>query len=185
MPDHEYLKKVTVVPLEKHNNTIQLCEYDPSWAKTYLKLAKEIKEVLKDEIILLEHVGSTSVPGLCAKPIIDILLEVLDSSKEERYIQKLESIGYVLRIREPDWYQHRCLKRFAPDVNLHVFSKGCIESMRMIQFRDRLCSNVEDRELYAKTKRKLAHREWEYVQDYANEKSQVVKEIMSHIRVEV
>ena len=70
----------------------------------------------------IEHVGSTSVPGLPAKPIIDILLVVADSAKETEYVTALEGAGYKLRVREPGWYEHRMFKRPENDVNLHVFS---------------------------------------------------------------
>lgn len=142
--DHEYLKKVTIGILKKHNATIYLSEYDPNWPLVYKQLSKEIQSVLQEKVILIEHVGSTSVPGLCAKPIIDILLEVENSADEYQYVSKLESIGYVLKIREPDWYQHRCFKHFDPEVNLHVFSKDCKESKRMIWFRNHLRNNEAD-----------------------------------------
>lgn len=181
--DHEYLKKVTIGIPKKHNATIYLSEYDSNWPLVYKQLSKEIQSVLQEKVILIEHVGSTSVPGLCAKPIIDILLEVENSADENQYVSKLESIGYVLKIREPDWYQHRCFKHFDPEVNLHVFSKDCKESKRMIWFRDHLRNNEADRTLYANTKRELALRKWEYIQDYADAKSRVVSNIMSHMEV--
>ena len=181
--DHEYLKKVTIGIPKKHNATIYLSEYDPNWPLVYKQLSKEIQSVLQEKVILIEHVGSTSVPGLCAKPIIDILLEVENSADENQYVSKLESIGYVLKIRELDWYQHRCFKHFDPEVNLHVFSKDCKESKRMIWFRNHLRNNEADRTLYANTKRELALRKWEYIQDYADAKSRVVSNIMSHMEV--
>lgn len=180
--DHEYLKKVTIGIPKKHNSMIQLCEYDSDWPLKYEHLSKEIQSVLKEKVVLIEHVGSTSVPGLCAKPIIDILLEVEDSEDETQYVPKLESIGYILKVREPDWYQHRCFKRFDPDVNLHVFSKGCKESKRMIWFRNQLRMNEQDRLLYANTKKELALQKWEYIQDYADAKSRVISNIMSQWR---
>lgn len=88
-----------------------------------------------------------------------------------------------MKIREPDWYQHRCFKHFDPEVNLHVFSKDCKESKRMIWFRNHLRNNEADRTLYANTKRELALRKWEYIQDYADAKSRVVSNIMSHMEV--
>jgi GrpB-like predicted nucleotidyltransferase (UPF0157 family) len=85
------------------------------------------------------------VPGLCAKPIIDMLLAVPDSSAEPAYAPDMERAGYVLRIREPDWYEHRMFKGPATDINLHVFSVGCVEIERMLRFRDWLRSNDADR----------------------------------------
>ena len=118
------------------------------------------------------------MPGLAAKPIIDIVLTVADSDDEAAYVPALETAGFVLRIREPDWFGHRLLKGPDTDTNVHVFSAGCPEVRRMLAFRDHLRLDDADRELYERTKRKLAARRWRYVQHYANAKSEVVAEIM-------
>ncbi len=166
---------------ERHplNSTIYLAPYDPAWPPLFTRLAKQIHEALGDAILLLEHVGSTSVPGLSAKPIIDIVLAVADSSDESSYVKPLEEKGYTLRIREPDWYEHRLLK--SPDIqgNLHVFSDGCEEIEQMLLFRDWLRNHAEDRLLYEETKRKLAARTWKYTQNYADAKAEVVREILA------
>ncbi len=130
---------------------------------------------------MIEHVGSTSVPDLAAKPIIDILLVVNDSAKETSYVPALEAVGYLLRIREPHWHQHRLLK--GPDVNLHVFRAGDSEAKRMLTFRDWLRKNPEDRDLYLRTKRELARRNWKYTQNYADAKSKVVESILRRAQV--
>ncbi len=127
----------------------------------------------------IEHAGSTSVPGLVAKPVIDIVLVVSDSADESAYLPALESAGYSLRIREPNWYEHRMFKGPDTDVNLHVFSLGCPEVERMLLFRDWLRGSPADRDLYARTKLKLAEQEWEHVQDYADAKTAVVEEILA------
>ncbi len=108
-----------------------------------------------------------------------MLLVVADSSAETVYVTPMEEAGYVLRIREPDWYEHRLFKGPAADVNLHVFSAGCVEIGRMLRFRDRLRSNAEDRELYSRTKHALAARRWQYTQEYADAKSEVVEAIIA------
>jgi GrpB-like predicted nucleotidyltransferase (UPF0157 family) len=164
------------------NSTIYLAPYDPVWPSLFARLAKHIYEALGDRLLLLEHVGSTSVPGLSAKPIIDMVLAVADSSDELSYVKPLEEKGYTLRIREPDWYEHRLLK--PPDVqgNLHVFSSGCEEIEQMLLFRDWLRSHSDDRLLYEETKRKLAARTWKYTQNYADAKSEVVQEILARAR---
>lgn len=131
--------------------------------------------------IVTKHVGSTSVPGLCAKPVIDILLIVRDSSDEDAYVPQLERVGYTMRIREPEWFRHRMLKKHNPEVNLHVFSYGCSEAKRMLDFRDWLRTDEGDRMLYGNTKKALVQREWHYLQDYADAKSDVVREIFSHM----
>ena len=126
----------------------------------------------------LEHVGSTSVPGLCAKPMIDMLLVMADSSDERSYVPQLEAAGYTLRIREPEWFEHRMFKGPDVDINLHVLGEGASEISRMIRFRDHLRSDETDRDLYARTKGALARRPWRHVQDYADAKTEVVQEIM-------
>jgi len=156
---------------------IELVEYDPSWPALYEREATRITDALRERAILLEHVGSTAVPGLAAKPRIDIVLVVADTRDEGRYVAALEAAGYALRIREPDWHEHRLFKGVAPDVNLHVFSQGCSEVGRMIRFRDHLRVDEHDRFLYEQTKRKLATRRWGSVQDYADAKTSVVDAI--------
>ena len=118
------------------------------------------------------------MPGLAAKPIIDIVLAVADSAQEDAYVPPLQAAGYALRVREPDWYEHRMLRGGEKDVNLHVFSAGCPEIDRMLRFRDRLRSNAADRERYAAVKRELASRQWRDVQDYADAKTDVISEIV-------
>ena len=179
MKREEEIMSVTVGVPEVLNNTIYLADYDPAWSSIFAELEKEIRGVLKDKVLLLEHVGSTSVPGLSAKPIIDMVLAVLDSSDESGYVPQLETIGYVLKIREPNWYEHRVLKPQNKKANLHVFTIGCEEIDRMIAFRDRLRNHPEDMKLYEATKRKLSQQTWKYTQDYADAKSAVVREIMN------
>lgn len=131
----------------------------------------------------MEHVGSTSVQGLAAKPIIDILLLVSDPSDEDAYVPQLEAAGYLLHGREPGWHQHRLLRGTEPPANVHVFAIGSSEVERMLLFRDRLRAHPDERELYERAKRELAARRWGYVQDYADAKSQVVEEIIARARV--
>jgi GrpB-like predicted nucleotidyltransferase (UPF0157 family) len=178
----EYLRAVTVGERKPLNSTIRLAPYDPDWTKQFSLQAKRIHDALSDRVLLLEHVGSTSVPGLSAKPVIDMVLAVSNSADEPSYVPLLEARGFVLRIREPDWFQHRLLK--APDIaaNLHVFSIGCEEIDRMLTFRDWLRMHSEDRRLYEETKRKLAAQTWKDTQHYANAKSEVIREILSRAR---
>jgi len=129
--------------------------------------------------VLVEHVGSTSVPGLAAKPIIDVLLLVPDPADEVAYVPSLEAAGFLLHLREPDWHQHRVLKAHDPEVNLHVFAEGSEEAERMLLFRDRLRADGADRRRYEETKRRLAARNWSRVQDYADAKSHVVEAIIA------
>jgi len=163
----------------RHDGPIALVDYDDAWPVRFEREAQLIRHALGERALVVEHAGSTSIPGLAAKPIIDIVLAVPDSSNEDDYVPALEAEGYELRIREPDWYEHRVLKRSEPGVNLHVFSAGCVEIDRMLAFRDHLRANEADRELYEQTKRELGARHWEYVQDYADAKSEVVEAIIA------
>jgi GrpB-like predicted nucleotidyltransferase (UPF0157 family) len=158
---------------------VVLVDYDPKWPRLYEREAERIRSALGKRVLGLEHAGSTSVPGLAAKPVIDIVLAVADSADEPAYVPALEAAGYVLRVREPDWFEHRLLKDIDPSVNLHVFSSGCPEVERMLLFRDHLRRNATDRDLYERTKRELAVREWKYVQHYADAKSSVVEGILA------
>jgi GrpB-like predicted nucleotidyltransferase (UPF0157 family) len=158
---------------------IELHDYDPGWPERYAGHAARLREALGDRVVRLEHVGSTSVPGLAAKPIIDVALEVPDTTDEPAYVDDLEAAGYALRFREPEWFEHRLFKPADGGVNLHVFSAGCPETDRMVRFRDWLRINDADRELYLRTKRELASRDWKYMQQYADAKAGVVEEIMT------
>ena len=175
----EQIRSATVGELRRHDAPVTLMAYDPSWPGLFEREAERIRAILGDRVRQLEHVGSTSVPGLAAKPIIDVLLVVRDSSQEPAYLTDLEAAGYVLRIREPEWFEHRMLKGPDTDINLHVLSAGCPEIDRMLAFRDRLRTDVGDRELYERTKRDLAARRWRYMQNYADAKSAVVEEIVA------
>jgi len=162
---------------------IRIVDYDPRWPALFEREAARIRATLGDRVLQMEHVGSTSVPGLAAKPVIDSLLAVSDSSDEAGYIPELEAAGYSVRIREPGWFEHRLLNGPDTDTNLHVFSFGCPEIDRMLRFRDWLRGNAADRNLYARTKQTLAGQEWNAVQDYADAKTAVVHEILARAYV--
>jgi GrpB-like predicted nucleotidyltransferase (UPF0157 family) len=172
------LTKFTVGGPQPLTAPIEIRDYHPEWPLSYEREETRIRSILGDRVRRIEHAGSTSVPGLAAKPVIDIVLEVPDSAEESAYVPDLESEGYVLRIREPDWFEHRVFKGPDTNVNLHVFSSGCTEVDRMLLFRDWLRSDAADRELYARAKRELAARDWKYTQQYADAKTAVVGEIM-------
>lgn len=176
------MRAITIGELQPLSGRIRVVDYDPDWPRQFAAEAGKIRAALGDRALLLEHAGSTSVPGLAAKPLIDIVLVVTDTSDKAAYVPDLERAGYVLRIREPDWYQHRVLKGAVPDVNLHVFPPDCEEVERMLLMRDWLRADAADRELYARTKRELAAREWKYTQNYADAKTAVVEAILARAR---
>ncbi|MGY2007772.1 GrpB family protein [Nocardia gipuzkoensis] len=183
--DDDEIAAVTVGDLQPYAVKVVLEEYNPAWPDWYAEEEAVIRAALGAVALRIEHTGSTSVPGLAAKPLIDILLLVPDTTDEPAYVPALEAAGYALRIRQPGWYQHRCLVRrvdtgASRDVNLHVLSpeSGAPEIERILAFRDRLRTHDSDREYYERTKRQLAQRDWKFVQHYANAKSAVIEEIL-------
>ena len=164
------------------SSQILIVDYDPLWPELFRREADRLRSLLGRLALRIEHTGSTSVPGLAAKPVIDILLVVTNSGEEDSYLAPLHAAGYVLRIREPEWYEHRMLNGPDTDINLHVFSPGCPEIDRILLFRDWLRNNPADRELYQRTKLAFALKVWKDVQDYADAKTAVIEEIMARAR---
>ena len=183
-PPHDdlkaYLERVTIGAVEPR--PIVLLEYDPAWAVRFSREAAAIRAALGERCLRLEHIGSTAVPGLAAKPVVDILLVVEDPADEASYLAALEAAGYELRIREPDWHDHRMLRTPAKDVHLHVFGPASPEIERYFLLRDRLREDPAERELYAATKRRLAARDWPTMDHYAQAKGEVIEAIVARAR---
>lgn len=168
------------------NGPILVAPYDKNWPMQFERERQRIQGAIGERALAIEHIGSTSIPGLAAKPIIDILLVVADCTDENAYISDLEAAGFVLRIREPvvdtdsafhGDAPHRVFKGLEIDLNLHVWSLGSVEIQRHLAFRDWLRTHPEDVALYETTKRKLAARTWANVQQYADAKTEVIEEI--------
>jgi GrpB-like predicted nucleotidyltransferase (UPF0157 family) len=174
----EQLREVLIGGFEQ--KAIIIGDYDPAWPERFRQEQAKIRAALGGTALSVEHVGSTSVPGLAAKPIVDILLVVEDSADEVSYLPAMEEAGYVLRVREPDFDEHRMFRTPEKDVHVHVFSADSKEIGRLLLLRDHLRQNDEDRELYAGTKRELASRDWPSIQHYAGAKTAVVEEILTH-----
>ena len=159
---------------------IEITDPDPDWPRRYNDLAGRIREVLGWRVLQLEHVGSTSVQGLPAKPIIDIDLTVADPGREQDYVPALETTGFRLTVREPWWYGHRVLRADEPACNLHVFGFDSPEPVRHRILRDWLRGNPEERDRYAAAKRRAAseaNAAGEHVMQYNARKQQVIREI--------
>jgi GrpB-like predicted nucleotidyltransferase (UPF0157 family) len=159
---------------------IEVTDPDPAWPRQFDGLAGRIREVLGWRVLQLEHVGSTAVPGLPAKPVIDIDLTVADPGREQDYVPALETIGFRLHIREPWWYGHRVLRSDQPLCNLHVFGFDSPEVVKHRIFRDWLRGNPEERDRYAAAKRQAAaeaNAAGEHVMQYNARKQQVIREI--------
>jgi GrpB-like predicted nucleotidyltransferase (UPF0157 family) len=161
--------------------SIVIEDYDPAWADRFAAARSSLRDVLGGLVVNVEHVGSTSVPGLAAKPIIDIDLVIEDTTEEARYLAPLERLGYRLVLREPWWYGHRMLVGPDEDVNLHVWPRGAPEPVRHTLFRDWLRSHPGDRDLYARTKRRLARDTAQQPGDYSLAKNDVIDAIYARI----
>jgi GrpB-like predicted nucleotidyltransferase (UPF0157 family) len=180
----EQIRVHTIGELKPLSGRIPMVDYDAQWPEVFGREADKIRAALGRRALRIEHTGSTAVPALAAKPIIDVLLVVADSRDEDSYVPALEGAGYALRIRETNWYEHRMFKGRETEINPHVFSSGCPEIDRMLMFRDWLRSHAADRELYARTKRALARNEWKYMQNYADAKTGVIEEILARARAD-
>jgi GrpB-like predicted nucleotidyltransferase (UPF0157 family) len=157
---------------------ITIADYDRNWPKKFEKHANSISNALDAAALRIEHIGSTAVPELRSKPIIDILVVVSNSADESTYLPQLESAGYVLRVREPDWNEHRMFRTPERDVHIHIYSVGCPEIQRNLLFRDHLRQNAQDKELYEGVKCQLAKKNWSDMNAYANAKTEVIEEIL-------
>ncbi|MEQ6899774.1 GrpB family protein [Nocardioides sp. YIM 152588] len=153
--------------------------YDPTWPERYALHRERIAGAVGTVAVTIEHIGSTSVPGLGAKPIIDILLVVPDITAEEDYLDQLLTAGYALRVREPG---HRLVRTPERDVNLHVLEDGDPAAGEYLLLRDRLRSDAGDRALYERTKRELVTRDWPDTNAYADAKSDVIAAIKERAR---
>ena len=164
--------------LPRLTSPVEVVAYDPAWPVLFEKHAAAIRSALGPSALTIAHVGSTSVPGLAAKPRLDIDVIVADPRDEPAYLPMLESAGYVLRVREPDWYDHRCLHGFDPPANVHVFGPDCDEHLRHVILRDWLRSHPDDRDRYAAEKRRIAGLDLTYMAEYAALKSTVIIDIL-------
>jgi GrpB-like predicted nucleotidyltransferase (UPF0157 family) len=172
-----------LVPGVEPDIGVVLVEHDPSWADRYAGLEHRVREALGFRVLAIEHVGSTAVPGLLAKPVVDIDLTVAEPDEEEAYVPPLAAAGFVLRIREPWWYGHRMLRASDPDANLHVFRLDSPEPLRNRLFRDWLRRDAADRNRYAAVKLEAAaaaNAAGEHVMQYNQRKDAVIKAIHRH-----
>jgi GrpB-like predicted nucleotidyltransferase (UPF0157 family) len=180
-PIEKRLREVLIGGIEPR--AIVIADYDPSWPQRFRREEAKIRTALGETAVAVEHIGSTAVPGLAAKPIVDILLVVEDSGEEASYLPAMEQAGYVLRVREPDADEHRMFRTPEKDVHVHVYSEGSVEIGRYLVLRDHLRENEGDRELYARTKRELASRDWPSMDHYADAKTGVVEGILARAAI--
>ncbi|WP_402842710.1 GrpB family protein [Microbacterium sp. GXS0129] len=160
---------------------IVIAEPDPRWPQTAEQVIATVRRALGPRCLRIEHVGSTAVPGLPAKPLIDLDLIVARPDRESDYVPALTAAGFVLSVREPWWHEHRMFIYDNPDVNLHVFSPSAPEPWKHIILRDHLRANPRDRERYADAKRAAAAAATaagERVMEYNARKETALREIL-------
>lgn len=158
---------------------VELHDADPEWPERYREHRQRILDALETSTVAIEHIGSTSVPGLAAKPIVDIVVAVEDITAEEDYLDPLLAAGYVLRVREP---RHRMVRTPERDVHVHLYEQGAPEIDEYLLLRDHLRSDADDRALYERTKRELLGRSWNDMNDYADAKTEVILAIKARAR---
>lgn len=153
---------------------LYLVEHDPSWARDYCTHEARIRAALGDNAAAVEHIGSTAVPGLAAKPIIDILVTVPDITAEEDYLDQLLTAGYVMRVREPG---HRLVRTPERDVHVHILEPDDPAADDYLLLRDQLRAHDADRDLYERTKRELVAQDWPDMNAYSDAKTAVIEQI--------
>ncbi|MCS6545204.1 GrpB family protein [Curtobacterium herbarum] len=161
---------------------VGLHEHDPAWAVTFAEHRERILRAVGPLDVRVEHIGSTSVPGLAAKPIVDLVVVVPDITDESAYLDPLLGSGYELRVREPG---HRLVRTPTRDVHVHVYERGATAVEDYLLLRDRLRNDPDDRALYEATKRALLSGTWDDMNDYADAKTDVIRAVMDRARAAV
>lgn len=163
----------------REKRSLRLVDHDPAWADAYRDHERRIRTALGALARQVEHIGSTSVVGLAAKPIVDIVVAVDDITAEEDYLAPLLSAGYVLRVREPG---HRMVRTPERDAHVHLLEAGDADIDAYLLLRDLLRRDESARDLYEGTKRELIAREWADMNEYADAKTSVIEELLRRAR---
>lgn len=163
--------------------TLEVVPYNPQWPEIFSSIKQQIITALGTEVVLaVYHTGSTSIPDLPAKPIIDIDLVVRDVTAESGYVAPLEAAGFKFLLREPHWHEHRFFYTYVPyAVNLHVWGPDSPEVTRHQIFRNRILENAEDKALYVKAKQAAAETigaKGGNMQDYNELKEDTIRKIL-------
>jgi GrpB-like predicted nucleotidyltransferase (UPF0157 family) len=150
--------------------------YDDGWPRRFAAHRDRIVAALRGRARVVEHIGSTSVPGLAAKDVVDVLVGVDDPDDECAYLPDLVAAGYELRVREPG---HRALRETTgPRVNLHCYTPDDDEVAKYRLLRDHLRTHPDARRDYEATKRALAGREWPDMNHYAEAKGPMIRRLL-------
>jgi len=169
-----YLDQVLVGGRERRR--IVIVDYDPTWPARFELERDRVRRALGPVALRIEHIGSTAVPGLGAKPIVDVLVAVEDPDDDTALVPPMETAGYEQRVREP---AHRMFRTPERDVHVHFWRDGAPDVERHLRFRDRLRESAEDRSAYEQLKRELAKREWADMNDYADAKGELIDAILA------
>lgn len=173
---HSSLEIGLIGGIEKRE--IKIVPWRSEWRDMFHHHAERVQAALGPTLEDIEHIGSTSVAGLAAKPIIDVLAIVQDPSREDRYLTALQAAGYQLRVREPAFDEHRMFRTPKRDVHIHVFPPDSAECQRYLLFRDYLRNCPETRDRYANLKRELSLEDWEDMNAYAEAKTAFIEQVI-------
>lgn len=154
---------------------IEIVPYDPAWPERFQVHAGRLKRALGNMALRIEHIGSTSVPGLAAKPIIDVLVVVPNSAEESSYLPQIVGAGYELRVREPDFEEHRMFRTPKRDAHIHILSRSSPEIDRYLLFRDHLRRDPAACRRYQELKLQLSTRDWDDMNEYAAAKTSFIE----------
>lgn len=160
---------------------VSVVEYRPHWRQMFEDEKRRILTALGEAEALVEHIGSTAIEGLAAKPVIDIMIGLPDFSLADRLVTGIEALGYEYFKKYEDEMPFR--RYFARDSNgkrshqIHMVEIGGEFWKRHLFFRDYLRRNPEAAKEYAALKKRLAEREWENVNEYADAKTEFIKSI--------
>lgn len=155
---------------------IRVVDYDPRWPGLFQAESKLISETLGGLIVSIHHIGSTAVPGLAAKPIIDILLEVKDVNELDSHNSEMEKLGYTPK-GELGIPGRRYFSKGAADRThqIHAFNAGSSGAVRHLAFRDYLIAHPQIAQEYAELKRKCARECDNDIEKYGALKNDFVK----------
>lgn len=161
-----------------NKKNIEVIAYNPQWPKIFESEAKLIKQALGNNCITIHHIGSTSIPGLSAKPIIDILPVVRDIQEVDKATNAMESLGYEAKGEYGIAFRRYFQKgKRTRTHNVHVFQEGDPEISRYLKFRDWMRSHADDAENYGKLKVELAAKFPQDILQYCNGKDAFVANI--------
>lgn len=183
-PSEEKPELVERIAFRTIKPPITILKPNPEWPQRFEEVKERIEKALGTFILDIAHAGSTSVPGLPAKDIIDVDLTLKDATDEASYVKPLEEAGFRFLLREPQWLQHRFFVENWPKayhVNLHVWGPDSPEVVRHRIFRDWLRKTPADLELYAKVKYEAAEQTavaGDSMVEYTQRKEKTIQEIL-------